>query len=460
MRIGEHRLKPYILLFIWIFSFLLYFINPPYSFSKTNLEAARNYSDGIKFSRAKYWREAIDEFRKAIQADPTFKLAHANLGVALSHIGKHKEALLSFDEAMRLGYDNALLRFNRALSFTRLNLIEEAVKEIKSSLKMDSRNVKAIYSLGLLYLKQNKLKDAQDQVNLLFNRNNGLAKKLFDALPPKYKVMSLENGGSLKGRVDLVGRVPHPRFFPLISSPNIEYCTRISDGKGHRIMFDFTVSESNGLKDTVIKLVGVQKGKPFPTEVQKLVMNRCHIPKYVIGIRNGETLILENTDPIRHEVAAYELTKRGAFQRSNRPVDAHTSQVREVFVKQTTENFLVKCNLHPFLQTRGVMIDNPYYTITDEEGNFSIQDIPPGTYKVIAWHPFIPNQTGIVTIMPGQTSKLDFNFNGEDVRRKLYGNDLIGYRFQPVYDSNKKFYGGPRIDDSIEVLQVYKKLKD
>ncbi|SVC56669.1 uncharacterized protein METZ01_LOCUS309523, partial [marine metagenome] len=348
-----------------VFQFPSFSINPAYAISETNFEANRYYTDGIQLSRANYWKEAVDEFRKAVQVDPKHKLAYANLGVALSKVGKHKEALLAFDEAMRLGYDHALLHYNRGLSFASLSLIEEAVKEIELSLKMDSRNVKAVYNLGLLYLKQNKQSDAQKMVNLLYTRNNNLAKKLFDVIPPKYKVMSVDNGGSLKGRVSLFGEVPHPRFFPLIASPNIEYCNRISDGKGHRILFDFTVSESRGLKDTVIKLVDIKKGKPFSNRIQKLVMNRCHIPKYVIGIRNGETLLLENTDPIRHEVATYEFTERGVDQRSHRPVDANTSQVRDVFVKQKTEKFLIKCNLHPFLQSRGVMVGNPYYAITN-----------------------------------------------------------------------------------------------
>jgi len=325
---------------------------------------------------------------------------------------------------------------------------------------MDPRNVKADYNLGLLYIKQNKADHARKQVNLLYTRNNDLAKKLFDSIRPKYKIISVDNGGSIKGRVSMIGKVPSPRFFPLIASPNLEYCNRISDGKGHRILFDFTVSESRGFKDTVVKLIGIPKGKPFSNKIQKMVMNRCHTPKYVIGAHNGETLLLENKDPVRHEVVAYEFTDRGVDQRSHRPVDANTSQVRDIFVKGDTENFLIKCNLHPFLQSRGMIVDNPYYAITDEEGNFSIKDIPPGTYKVIAWHPFIPNQIGTITIEPGSQSTLNFEFDGANVQRKIYNDDWQGYRFAPVYDSKENFYGGARIDDPIEVLQVYRELKD
>ncbi|HIA31697.1 MAG TPA: tetratricopeptide repeat protein [Nitrospinaceae bacterium] len=440
---------------VWFIIFLV----PPFETSatqETKLKSQRYYADGIQLSQAKYWKEAADEFRKAVQVDPGHKLAHANLGVTLSRLGNHKEALLAFDEAITLGYDHPLLRYNRGLSFAKLNLIEEAVQELELSLKMNPRNVKADYNLGLLYIKQNKLDDAKKQVNLLYTRNNDLAKKLFDSIRPKYKVMSVDNGGSIKGRVSLTGKVPSPRFFPLIASPNLEYCNRISDGKGHRILFDFTVSESRGLKDTVVKLIGVPKGKPFLSKIQKMVMNRCHTPKYVIGARNGETLLLENTDPIRHEIVAYEFTDGGVNQRSHRPVDANTSQTRDIFVKSKTENFLIKCNLHPFLQSRGIIVENPYYAITDEEGNFSIKDVPPGTYEVVAWHPFISNQIRAITIEPENQSTLNFEFNGTNVQRTIYADNMQGYRFAPVYDSKENFYGGSRIDDPIEILQEYK----
>jgi len=425
---------------------------------KTKIESRRYYADGIELSQAKYWKEASDEFRKAIKLDSAHKLAYANLGVALSQIGKQKEALLAFDEAIKLGYNHALLRYNRGLSFSKLGLIEEAVQELELSLKMDQRNVKANYNLGLMYIRQNRPKEAREQVNLLYSRNNDLAKKLFSSILPKYKVMSVDNGGSLRGKVSLIGKVPRPRFFPLIASPNLEYCNRISDGKGHRILFDFTVSESRGLKDTLVKIVGIKKGKAFSNKIQKMVMSRCHTPKYVIGARNGETILLENTDPIRHEVVAYEFTDRGVDQRSHRPVDAKTSQARDIFVKDSTENFLIKCNLHPFLQSRGAIVANPYYAVTDAEGNFSIDNIPPGAYKVIAWHPFIQNQVETVTIKEKNSSTLNFEFDGANVERKIYNDDWRGYRFAPFYDSNENFYGGPRLDDQIEVLQVYKDL--
>jgi tetratricopeptide (TPR) repeat protein len=420
------------------------------------LDAMGHYEKGIRLSQVKDWQEATGEFQKSIALDSNYALAHANLGVAMSVMGKHKEALLAFDEALRQGYDHAFLRYNRGVSFTRLRLFEEAEVEFQIALKKDTRMSKARYDLGILYLLQNRPEMAREQVNHLYKKNNKLAKKLFEQIPGEYKVAEVNNGGTLSGRVTLTGPVPRARSFHLIHAPNIQFCARISDGKGHRILHDFTVSENSGLKDTVIALQGVKKGKPFPTKMQTFNIDRCHSDKYVIGIRNGENILIENKDPIRHEIATYEVNGSDYVdQTSNKAIIKRSSQIRSAFVSKDTDEFVIKCNLHPFLQTRGFMVENPYYAISDAEGNFSLKDVPPGTYEAHAWHPFIPTIKGTVTIEAGKDSQIDFAFDEADQRRKLYQDDIEGYRFNTWYDSKEKFYGGPRVDDPVEILQKF-----
>jgi tetratricopeptide (TPR) repeat protein len=426
------------------------------SASARTLDAEGHYQKGIRYSQAKNWPDAAVEFQKAVDLRQNFALAHANLGVALSQTGNYKEALLEFDEALRQGYDHAFLRYNRGSSFARLKLLEEAETEFKLALQKDSRMSKARYDLGIVYMMQSRLDKAREQANLLYSKNEKLAKKLFDQVPADYTVISVDKGGTLTGRVTFAGSQPRARSYHLIHAPNIEFCSRISDGKGHRLLWDFTVSPDAGLKDTVISIQGVKKGKPFSTKMQVFNIDRCHSNQYVIGVRNGENILLENKDPIRHEIVTYEINSNSYVrQKSNKAIIKQTSQIRSAFVDQDTDEFLIKCNLHPFLQTRGVMVDNPYYAITDREGNFTLKDIPPGTYDVVAWHPFVPTKKGTVTIKAGGESRLDFEFRPEEIRRKLYHDDIEGYRFNTWYDSKEKFYGGPRVDDPVEILQKF-----
>ena len=438
---------------IWVCSLLFLLFLPSQVIA--SLSADDYYQKGLRSSHSKDWDTAAERFLQTIRLQPEHKLAHANLGVALSQKGMHKDALLAFERALSLGYDHAFMRYNRGLAFAKLNLIEEAVTEMEKALEMNPRMVKTNYDLGHLYNKMGRREEALQQADKLFRRNNKLSKKLYDQIQPNYTIVSVNNGGKLRGKVTLTGPIPKVRSFHMIHAPNIEYCGRMSDGKGHRLLYDFTVSDKGGLKDTVIAIQGLQKGKPFHPQIQTLNISLCHSEKYVIGVRNSEDILIQNTDPIRHEIATYEIGESLANQITNKPVDPKTSQVRSAYVRKGVDQFLMKCNLHPFLQTRAFLVDNPYYTVTDKDGNFSIEDIPPGTYDVVAWHPFIPTRKGTVTIDAEGEATINFEFNGEDQRRKLYHDDLDGYRFQTWYDSFENFYGGPRVDDPVEILQSF-----
>ena len=420
-----------------------------------NPEALIHFDKATSHSKVENWQEAISEYKKVLALDPGNSIAVANLGVAYSRINKHKEALLSYENALAMGYDNAMFRYFRGLSFANLSLLEEAVDEINLALKMNSRLMEAKFDLGIIYQMQGRSDMAKDQVNKLYKVSPKLAKKLFDKISPSYKYQKVLDGGSVVGTASFVGPAPNPRVFHLVHSPNIEFCARISDGKGHRIVYDFQVGKNGGLKDTIISIQGIQKGKPFRENMQTFNIDRCHSDKYVIGINNGEEILIENTDPIVHEIATYEIRGPHIQQKSNVQVLPKTSQVRSAFIDYRAKEFTIKCNLHPFLQTRGYMVNNPYYAITDQNGNFNIPDIPPGTYEVKAWHPLIPVLLGTVTVSANQKSVLNFEFNGKNTKTKLYTQDTVGYRFDTWFDNNKKFYGEPRIDDPVEILQKF-----
>ena len=78
----------------------------PTVFAATNNEAKALYQNALKLSQQKKWDEAVAEFGKASELSPEDSLIHANLGVAFSQTGMHKEALLSFEKALQLGYDS------------------------------------------------------------------------------------------------------------------------------------------------------------------------------------------------------------------------------------------------------------------------------------------------------------------------------------------------------------------
>jgi len=52
--------------------------------------------------------------------------------------------------------------------------------------------------------------------------------------------------------------------------------------------------------------------------------------------------------------------------------------------------------------------DQPYYSVTDEHGRFSISDVPPGEYTLKAWHEALGVMKKTVTVQEKQASEVDF----------------------------------------------------
>ena len=49
--------------------------------------------------------------------------------------------------------------------------------------------------------------------------------------------------------------------------------------------------------------------------------------------------------------------------------------------------FVMQCGFHAYMESWGLVVDNPYYALTDQSGRFEIGNIPPGKYKMVVWHP-------------------------------------------------------------------------
>src|SRR5262245_43375509 len=89
-----------------------------------------------------------------------------------------------------------------------------------------------------------------------------------------YDVIDVEHGGVVEGTVTLEGVVPDPKGFNLITFPDPQYCGRISNGRGWRLLHDFVVGPTGGLKDAIVLLEGVEAGKPFEVSVPLIEADR------------------------------------------------------------------------------------------------------------------------------------------------------------------------------------------
>lgn len=234
-----------------------------------------------------------------------------------------------------------------------------------------------------------------------------------------YQEMEVSNGGSIQGKVTLTGKMPYPRIYHLVLFPNIDMCAEVdTDDEMNRVLEDFKVSPDGGLKDVVVTLEHVDAGKPFNKEPINITAENCKFLPDVNVIRQGESFKIDNIDAVMHNSQVYQ-KERGKIL-LNIPIPAEEVSDGKITFKKKFKIMQMICGMHEFMQTWGYRVQNPYYAQTKIDGNFKIDNIPPGEYKVTAWHYLIKRKSQKVKIAAGEILDLNFEFDADKVIRPFY----------------------------------------
>ena len=234
-----------------------------------------------------------------------------------------------------------------------------------------------------------------------------------------YQEIEVKNGGTIQGKATLIGKMPFPRIYHLILFPNIDMCAEVdTDDEMNRVLDDFKVSADGGLKDVVVTIQHVDAGKPFNKEPINIVAENCKFLPDVSIIRQGETFKVDNLDAVMHNSQVYQ-KERGKIL-LNIPIPAEEVSDGKITFKKHYKIMQMICGMHEFMQTWGYRVQNPYYSQTKIDGNFKIDNVPPGEYKLTAWHYLMKKQTQKIKIASGETVDLSFVFNADKVVRPFY----------------------------------------
>ena len=234
-----------------------------------------------------------------------------------------------------------------------------------------------------------------------------------------YQEINVQNGGTIKGNAKMIGSMPYPRIYHLILFPNIDMCAEVdTDDEMNRVLDDFKVSPAGGLKDVAITLEHVEAGKPFNKEPINILSENCKFFPDLNFIRQGESFKVDNLDAVMHNSQVYQ-KERGKIL-LNIPIPAEEVSDGIVTFKKKYKIMQMICGMHEFMQTWGYRVQNPYYFKTDDQGNYNIDDIPPGEYIVNAWHYLMKPQKKKIKIAAGETIDLSFVFDADKVERPFY----------------------------------------
>jgi plastocyanin len=215
--------------------------------------------------------------------------------------------------------------------------------------------------------------------------------------------VSADSGGAIvKGMVTFSGTAPAPTKIKLTADP------KCHEGHGDTVYSEeYVVGKKGELKNVFIYVKQGLEGKTFPpsTESAKISQIKCTYTPHVVGVQAGQPLEVSNGDTTMHNVNA---------QPKNNPGFNFAQPIQGM---KTTKKFAKKevmipfiCNVHPWMKSYIGVVEHPFFSVSGDNGQFEIKDLPAGTYVLEAWHEKLGTATQNITVGAGETKTVNFLF--------------------------------------------------
>jgi len=156
---------------------------------------------------------------------------------------------------------------------------------------------------------------------------------------------------------------------------------------------DLLLSSNNGIRNAVVSLQNVPPGakRDWNFPAAKMDQKQCSfIPRVVIAPAGGTVEFL-NSDRLLHNVRS--------VGKENPPFNRAQPHARSIsFAFKQPELLRVDCDLHSWMRGWVVVAEHPFYAVTNEQGEFTLENVPRGKYTLQVWQESLGNVTQEVVV--------------------------------------------------------------
>lgn len=208
-------------------------------------------------------------------------------------------------------------------------------------------------------------------------------------------------GAIVRGTVRFEGTVPRPNPINMGADPG---CAKqhpspvftqdlMTDSKGD--LQNVVVFVSDGLGDRAFDP---------PSQPVEMKQKGCMYEPHVLALQTNQPVEVTNNDPTTHNIHP-----QPANNREWNKAEVPGSKIEESFPRPEIA-IPIKCNVHPWMRGYVAVFRHPFFAVTSKDGSFALNNLPPGTYTIQAWHEKLGTSTQRITIGPNESRSIDFVF--------------------------------------------------
>jgi hypothetical protein len=215
---------------------------------------------------------------------------------------------------------------------------------------------------------------------------------------------SVADAATITGLVKLEGTPPKMPAIQMSADP---YC--LSQHKGGEGAQDEEVvtGPAGELANVIVYVENAPKTAP-PGTPALLDQKGCKYIPHVQVVEVGQPLQIRNDDATLHNVHA--MPEINSQFNEGQPIQGMISTKK--LDKVEMKPFRIKCDVHGWMKSFMAVLPHGYHSVSQMNGTFSIGNLPPGTYKLIAWHEKYGQQEQSVTVGAKESKAVTFTFKG------------------------------------------------
>ena len=119
---------------------------------------------------------------------------------------------------------------------------------------------------------------------------------------------------------------------------------------------------------------------------------------HVLAVQKGQTVMFTNHDAVRHNIFSPDGEKYNLGTWGQGESKPHTFSSVGIYHQL--------CNVHPEMGAVIVVLENPYFAVTGEDGMFVIPNVPPGKYTLKTWSEKLPEHSQQIAVTVGAPTNL------------------------------------------------------